>query len=104
MSSSNISECMLMSEKRKSVCSDDRFRADARRLFESLKDQPLRDDIVEEIELGLLRCGIGLEDAKEIVRAREALGPEVARQHLVRSGRRERADDRDARSGCLLPA
>ncbi|MHC5011160.1 MAG: alpha-2-macroglobulin family protein [Planctomycetota bacterium] len=47
---------------------------DAARIFAGLRDeQPLRDEIVEEIETYLLRGAIERDDAKEIVRAREAL-------------------------------
>ncbi len=48
--------------------------ADARRIFESLrKEQPLRDQIIVEIEGFLLRIAIATEDAKATVRAREEL-------------------------------
>ncbi len=48
--------------------------ADARRMLTALRtEQPLRDEIVEEIETFLLRAAIAQDDAKEIVRAREEL-------------------------------
>ncbi|MDA1195463.1 MAG: tetratricopeptide repeat protein [Planctomycetota bacterium] len=46
----------------------------ARRLFTALRtEQPLRDEIVEEIEAYSLRIAIEQNDAQEIVRAREEL-------------------------------
>ena len=45
----------------------------ARSIFEALKQQPLRDDIVAIVETQLLVGAIARKDAKEIVRAREAL-------------------------------
>ncbi|MDJ0975331.1 MAG: MG2 domain-containing protein [Planctomycetota bacterium] len=46
----------------------------ARPIFETLRTtQPLRDVIVEEIEAHLLKIAIETKDAREIVRAREAL-------------------------------
>jgi tetratricopeptide (TPR) repeat protein len=48
--------------------------ADAVASFRALRDeQPLRDEVIEEIESYLLRHAINTKDAKEIVRAREAL-------------------------------
>jgi uncharacterized protein YfaS (alpha-2-macroglobulin family)/TolA-binding protein len=53
---------------------DARDWATARRLMTALrKEQPLRDEIVEEIESYLLRAAIAQKDAREIVRAREEL-------------------------------
>ncbi len=49
-------------------------RDEAVRLLRELRDQqPLRDEIVEQLEGYLLRAAIDAKDAKEIVRAREAL-------------------------------
>ena len=48
--------------------------AGARRLLEALrKEQPLRDEIIEEIEAYLLRAAIAQDDHEAIVRAREEL-------------------------------
>ncbi len=46
---------------------------EARETLTSLKQLPLRDEIVEAAESHLLRCAIEMKDAKEIVRAREEL-------------------------------
>ena len=54
-------------------------------------EQPLRDEIVEEIETPLLRVAVEEDDAKEIVRAREALvrrnPARIPRRLARRSGR-----------------
>lgn len=48
--------------------------AGARRLFEALrKEQPLRDEVIEEIEAFVLRAAIAQDDHEAIVRAREEL-------------------------------
>jgi TolA-binding protein len=53
---------------------DEEKYAEAAQILRPLRDeQPLRDEIVEEIEARLLRGAIATKDAKEIVRAREAL-------------------------------
>ena len=61
--------------------------AGARQLLTALRtEQPLRDEIIEEIEAYLLRAAIEQGDAKEIVRARE---------ELVRRNRSRIPDDLD---------
>jgi hypothetical protein len=51
----------------------DRKWAEAAAALRSLRDLPLRDEVVEVVEAGLLRAAIETGDAKEVVRAREAL-------------------------------
>jgi uncharacterized protein YfaS (alpha-2-macroglobulin family)/TolA-binding protein len=47
---------------------------DAAAAFRALRDsEPLRDEVVEEVEAAILRCAIETKDSKEIVRAREEL-------------------------------